>query len=43
MLAARAFFEKTIRCHGLPDKVMIGKSDANKAGMDSISSKHKFI
>jgi putative transposase len=35
--AARAFFEKTIRCHGLPDKVTIDKSGANKAGIESIN------
>jgi len=36
-VAARAFFEKAIGCHGLPDKVTIDKSGANKAGMDSIN------
>jgi putative transposase len=35
--AARAFFEKAIRCHGLPDKVTIDKSGANKAGIESIN------
>lgn len=35
--AARAFFAKAISCHGLPDKVTIDKSGANKAGIDSIN------
>jgi putative transposase len=34
---ARAFFEKAIGSSGLPDKVTMDKSGANKAGMDSIN------
>ena len=35
--AARAFFEKTIGLSGLPDKVTMDKSGANKAGIDTIN------
>lgn len=35
--AARAFFEKAIGCNGLPDKVTMDKSGANKAGIDTIN------
>ena len=34
---ARAFFEKAIGSSGLPDKVTMDKSGANKAGIDSIN------
>ena len=36
-LAARAFFEKAIGSSGLPDKVTMDKSGANKAGIDTIN------
>ena len=35
--AARAFFEKAIDSNGLPDKVIMDKSGANKAGIDTIN------
>jgi putative transposase len=35
--AARAFFEKAISFSGLPDKVTMDKSGANKAGIDTIN------
>jgi len=35
--AARAFFEKAIGSNGLPDKVTMDKSGANKAGVDKIN------
>jgi len=35
--AARAFFEKAIGSSGLPDKVTMDKSGANKAGVDTIN------
>ncbi|MDI9819893.1 MULTISPECIES: IS6 family transposase [unclassified Legionella] len=35
--AARAFFEKAIGSSGIPDKVTIDKSGANKAGIDTIN------
>ena len=35
--AARAFFAKAIGCQGLPDKVTIDKSGANKAGIEFIN------
>ncbi len=35
--AARAFFEKAIGSNGLPDKVTMDKSGANKAGIDTIN------
>jgi putative transposase len=35
--AARAFFEKAIGSSGLPDKVTMDKSGANKAGIDFIN------
>lgn len=35
--AARAFFEKAIGSNGLPDKVTMEKSGANKAGIDTIN------
>jgi len=35
--AARAFFEKAIGSSGLPEKVTMDKSGANKAGMDAIN------
>jgi putative transposase len=35
--AARAFFEKAIGSSGVPDKVTMDKSGANKAGIDSIN------
>ena len=37
--AARAFFEKAIGYNGLPEKVTIDKSGANKAGIDTINLK----
>ena len=37
--AARAFFEKAIGYNGLPEKVSIDKSGANKAGIDAINLK----
>jgi len=35
--AARAFFEKAIGSSGIPDKVTMDKSGANKAGIDTIN------
>jgi len=35
--AARAFFEKAIGSSGIPDKVNMDKSGANKAGIDTIN------
>ena len=35
--AARAFFEKAIGSNGIPDKVTMDKSRANKAGIDTIN------
>ncbi len=35
--AACAFFEKAIGCNGLPNKVTIDKSGANKAGINTIN------
>jgi putative transposase len=35
--SARAFFEKAICFNGLPDKVTMDKSGANKAGVDRIN------
>lgn len=35
--AARAFFEKAIGTNGIPDKVTMDKSGANKAGMDTLN------
>jgi len=37
--AVRAFFEKAICSNGLPDKVTMDKSGANKAGIDNINLK----
>jgi putative transposase len=35
--AARALFEKAIGYNGLPEKVTMNKSGANKAGIDTIN------
>ncbi len=35
--AAKAFFTKAIRSNGLPEKITIDKSGANKAGIDAIN------
>ena len=35
--AARAFFEKAIGSNGLPEKVTMDKSGANKAGVNTIN------
>jgi putative transposase len=35
--AARAFFEKAIGSNGIPDKVTMDKSGANKSGIDTIN------
>ncbi len=35
--AARAFFEKIINSSGIPDKITMGKSGANKAGIDTFN------
>ena len=35
--AARAFFEKSIGSSGIPNKVTMDKSGANKAGIDTIN------
>ncbi len=35
--AARAFFEKAIGSNGLPEKITMDKSGANKAGIDTIN------
>jgi len=37
--AARAFFEKATGSSGIPDKVTLDKSGANKAGIDTINLK----
>ena len=36
--AARAFFERAIDLHGVPDKIMIDKSGANTAAIVSIQA-----
>jgi putative transposase len=36
-VAAKAFFRKAIRSNGLPEKITIDKSGANKAGIDAIN------
>jgi putative transposase len=36
--AARAFFEKAIGSNGLPEKLTLDKSGANKAGIDTINA-----
>jgi len=35
--AARAFFQKAMGSNGLPDKVTMDKSGANKAGINTIN------
>ena len=35
--AAKAFFHKAIKLHGLPEKVTMDKSGANKAGIDAVN------
>ena len=35
--AAKAFFDKAIKLHGLPEKVTMDKSGANKAGIDAVN------
>ncbi|MBF4242790.1 DDE-type integrase/transposase/recombinase, partial [Vibrio anguillarum] len=35
--AARAFFNKAINQHGLPEKVVIDKSGANAAALDTVN------
>ena len=35
--AARRFFEKAMRLHGLPEKIAMDKSGANKAAIDDIN------
>lgn len=37
LAAAKAFFDKAICTNGLPEKVTIDKSGANKAGLDAIN------
>lgn len=39
--AARKFFNKAIKSSGIPEKITIDKSGANKAGIDSINKKLK--
>ena len=39
--AARKFFNKAIKSSGIPEKIAIDKSGANKAGIDSINKKLK--
>ena len=41
--AARKFFEKAIGSSGLPEKITIDKSGANKAGIESINSQLVLI
>jgi putative transposase len=36
-MAAKQFLEKAIRFNGLPEKVTIDKSGANKAGLDAVN------
>ena len=36
--AARKFFKKAIKSNGIPEKITIDKSGANKAGIDSINA-----
>lgn len=42
-VAARAFFNKTIGTHGVPDKITIDKSGANLAGINTINIYLAFI
>ena len=41
--AARAFFEKAVGSSGIPDKVTMDKSGANKAGIDTINLHLAFL
>ncbi len=41
--AARKFFEKAIGLSGLPEKIMIDKSRASKAGIEAINLYLAFI
>ena len=41
--AVEAFFSKCIEQHGLPDKVTMDKSGANKTGIDSINLQLMFL
>ena len=36
-LAARCFFQKAIKQHGIPEKVVIDKSGSNAAALDTIN------
>jgi putative transposase len=38
MAAARRFFEKAMREHGVPEKISMDKSGANRAAIDDINS-----
>ncbi|MFY0682699.1 MAG: IS6 family transposase [Thalassovita sp.] len=42
MERARRFFQKAIAANGLPDKVVIDKSGANRAGLNWINIRLKF-
>ena len=33
------FFEKAVKANGVPEKIVMDKSDANKAAMDEINSR----
>jgi len=37
MAAARRFFEKAMREHGVPEKISMDKSGANRAAIDDIN------
>ena len=39
--AAKRFFDKAINIHGVPEKITIDKSGANKAGLEIINKKFK--
>ena len=41
--AARAFFIKAIKLHGVPEKVTIDKSGANNAGLNTINFQLAFF
>lgn len=38
LAAARQFFKKTIISNGVPEKVVIDKSDANLAGLQAVNT-----
>ncbi len=42
LAAARRFFRKSIETNGVPDRVVIGKSSANLAGLQAVNVGLKF-